>query len=113
AEVRQGVLEPEPLHLSRLREDAASLGLADGLDDGGGHLNVLARDQVDLPGQVAGAGRETGASAKEEHALADRDLVARLQQDVLDRLAVDEGAVGAAAVHQADAVGRAAEFSVT
>src|SRR5262249_4814050 len=41
------------------------------------------------------------AGAVDEDALADADLVARLEDDVLDRLVVDEGAVGAADVEEA------------
>src|SRR5205823_13720294 len=99
AEVGQGVLEPGPLDLLGAGQDAAALGLADGLDDGAGQLQVLAGDQADAVGQVAGAaGLLAGAGAVDQDALADADVVARLEEDVADGLVVDEGAVGAADV---------------
>ena len=47
-----------------------------------------------------------------EKGLADLDLIARLQQHVADGLVVDEGAVGAAAVEEAIALGRADKLGV-
>src|SRR5690606_36756247 len=49
----------------------------------------------------------------DEHALADADQVARPQQYVLDRLVVDEAAVGAADIAEPVAFGSEHELRVT
>ena len=73
-------------------------------DDSSG---VVPGDHADAVGQVAGRRTVAAAEAVDQDGLADLDLVAGLEQGVLDRLAVDEGAVGAAAV--VDAVAAAVQ----
>ena len=99
-QVGQGVLEPGR-GLIGPGEDAAAFGLADGLDDGRGQLDVGPRDHADLAGQVVdGLGGVGPAGTEDEHRLADDDLIAGLQRGLLDLLVVDEGAVGAADVDE-------------
>src|SRR5206468_597678 len=98
AEVGQQLVTQRALDLLGVGEDAAALGLADGLDDGAGQLDVLTGDQADLLGQVVAGGGVGAAAGEVEQALADLDLVARLQGSVGDGGVVDEGAVGAADV---------------
>src|SRR5579883_517963 len=104
-EVGQGVLQPRPLDLFGVGEDAASLGLTDGLDDGRRQLNVLATDEADLIGKVAAQRRFPGPFPRpagvDQDRLPDLDLIARLEQHVADGLIVDEGAVDAAAINEA------------
>ena len=64
AEVGQGGLQPRPLDLLRLGEDAAAFGLADGLDDGRRQLHVVAGDHADALGQVAVALAGVGAGRR-------------------------------------------------
>src|SRR5205823_11445436 len=81
-------------------EDAAALALGDGLDDGAGQLDVLAGDQADLLGEVAGGRHVAAAAGDDEQGLADLHLVAGLDGGFGDVFVVDEGAVGAADVAQ-------------
>src|SRR5262249_2074087 len=111
AEVGQGGLEVGALDLLRLGEDAAALRLADRLDDGRRQLQVVAGDHADAGGQVAGRRLGPGGAVDPDW-LADLDVVAGLQEDVLDRLVVDEGAVGAADVDEAVTLGGLAELGV-
>ena len=84
-----------------LREQPAAFGFADGLDDGGGQLDVGPRDHADLLGQVvAGLGAVGPAAGVDKRGLADEDLIAGVQVGLRDLHVVDEGAVGAADVHE-------------
>src|SRR5262249_45361423 len=116
AEVGQQLVGERALDFFGVGEDAAALALADALDDGAGQLNVLARDQTDLLGKVAAAGVVSPSAGEDEHALADLNLIARLQSGVIDRGVIDEGAVGAADIAQVVAfalVGLLIQFGVT
>src|SRR5262249_28501956 len=98
AEVDQGVLQPGTVRLVGPGEQPAALRLTDGLNDGAVQLQFVARDQADLLGQFAGGSSGLPAGGVDEQRLTDLHLVAGLEQDVLDRLIVDEAAVGAADV---------------
>ena len=79
----RAVSQPRALDLLGLGEDAAALGLADGLDDGRRQLHVLAGDQADRLGQVARRPGVAAAGAEDEDGLADLDVVARLSRTSL------------------------------
>ncbi len=115
-EVGQSVFEPRSLNLFGIGEDATAFGFADGLDDGRGQLQVLPRDEADVIGEIAAHRRFPDAFARaggiHKKSLADLHLIARLQQHVADGLVVDEGAVGAAAINDAIALGRAHELGM-
>src|SRR5262249_40613407 len=93
-------------------QDAAGLGLADRLDDGAGALQVLLGQQPDLVGEVDRRRPVGPAGAVDQDGLADLDVVAGLEQDLLHRLGVDVGAVGAADVDQAVALVGEAQLGV-
>src|SRR5262249_2773918 len=75
-------------------------------------FEVLTGDEVDAVGEVGGRRRFAVVGAVDEEALADLYLVAGVEEYVTDGLVVDEGAVGAAEVEQAVAVGGAAQLGV-
>ncbi len=112
SQTREGVLQPGAFDLFGIGENPAALGFADGLDDGAGKLHVLARYEADAVSEIAGRGRLTTIERVDENRLADLNVVAWLEQDVADGLVVDEGAVGAADVAEAEAVRGADEFRV-
>src|SRR6185437_1640486 len=115
-EIGEGVLEPRPFDLFGMGEDSAAFGFADGLNDGRGQLQILPRDKANVIGEIAAYRRFPNAFAHaggiDEKRLADLHLIARMQQHIADGLIVDEGAVGAAAIDDAIAVGGAHELGM-
>jgi len=54
AEVGQNLVGKRSLDLLGMSEDTAALALSHSLDDGAGQLDVLACNQTDLLGEIAG-----------------------------------------------------------
>ncbi len=100
AQVGQSVFEPGSAGLVRLGQDATALGFTDRLDDGRRQLVVLASDHANLVGQVRGGPVAGPARGVNEDALADQDVIARMQHRLVDFLVVDKRAVGAADVDE-------------
>ena len=94
----------------RRREDFAALGLVHRVHDPRAVLLGVPRDDVDLVGQVLDAA--FGDAGVEQQRAAELQLVAAGQLVLLDLLAVDERAVGAAEVADDERVAAAAELGV-
>jgi hypothetical protein len=92
-------LEPLRADLVRSGEDAAPLVLGHRLDDGRRDLVLLRGDQANLVGDLGRCRWSFGAGgAEDQDRLSEGDVVARPEGGFLDRLGVDECAVGAADV---------------
>ena len=113
-QIRQASPQPRRLHVVGPGQNPAALGVANRADDLRRQTGVRPGDHADAVGQIAGRGAIAGSQRINQDGLADLDLIAGMEQGVLDGRAVDEDAVGAAAVMDAitAAVESEAEFGV-